>query len=776
MFRFVDKNKATTNLKGFGELETLQEREQKSKNELLAELDKLPLDVQAIYDEFLKPYGTDKGFEKLLDDANLLGQALVGYVQTMSGFQDANEEQINKMARKVGVSKKSGLKAVVIDSIDEHVIAPSNLVLKYDKLNNLYRLHICVNFLIEDTKNQKVIYQPLYEIAYELPPSAVQIIDTTGTTTKNEFGEIIGLAKKTYKVNIYDRHSDFQWRKNYVLNNGFFEFMYNSIIRLLGNKIFGIQRKAAIKYKGSHSNILEVDPYNIDVNYLKAIKNVLPDFTNVSTSEIEKTRLPFDEIDNIGAFFMNIMIKDKATEGEGFHIAMVNSFYKLIQKFIKETLFGWGTYYDKLITCFDMYSVHGRDNKVLTNRLIELMTFETQNMGAVQKTQDGYETIKVVGIVNDKESIPMIGIQLFIDDIDIQIEGISTPKMQSNNSTPTRLLDSFQLFDREASKNKGVGNAESLHRLVETQILDAITSDFALYVETLMNKRMTDSINAKIGSLKKLADQLKTDSQSSQIGDLMIKQVDSLNSNILALTKVLPISDTRIEKTSQLIAQTSQCSNRCYQQLSFANILVHEQKNLDDGAGVASSAGVSIPFVEIKHHEEVSKANLEEAIALMNENAQKVRDEANREMFDRIAKDATAIATADDDTYDIGNDGMQDLEGFVLPYMGNTYVQPLGLGQIQTNRGLVNADTGLTDLEEEAFGKELDDLSMLLQAKAKSYGTISENESKFKYVPLKLESSEGINWKKVALYGLGALSIGSLAYILYKHNKNKSKQ
>ncbi len=775
MFRFVDKNKATTNFKGFGELETLQEREQKAKDELLVELDKLPLDVQAIYDEFLKPYGTDKGFEKLLDDANLLGQALVGYVQTMSGFQDANEEQINKIARKVGVSKKSGLKAVVIDSIDEHVIAPSNLVLKYDKLNNLYRLHICVNFLIEDTKNQKVIYQPLYEIAYELPPSAVQVIDTIGTTTKNEFGEIIGLAKKTYKVNIYDRHSDFQWRKNYVLNNGFFEFMYNSIIRLLGNKIFGIQRKAAIKYKGNHSNILEVDPYNIDINYLKAIKNVLPDFTNVSTSEIERTRLPFDEIDNIGAFFMNIMIKDKPTEGQGFHVAMVNSFYRLIQKFIKETLFGWGTYYDKLITCFDMYSIHGRDNKVLTNRLIELMTFETQNMGAVQKTQDGYETIKVVGIVNDKESIPMIGIQLFIDDINIQIEGISTPKMQSNNSTPTRLLDSFQLFDREASKNKGVENAESLNRLVETQILDAITSDFALYVETLMNKRMTDSINAKIGSLKKLADQLKTDSQSSQIGDLMIKQVDSLNSNILALTKVLPISDTRIEKTSQLIAQTSQCSNRCYQQLSFANILVHEQKNLDEGAGVASSSGVSIPFVEIKHHEEVAKANLENAIALMNENAQKVRDEANREMFDRIAKDATAIATADDDTYDIGNNGMQDLEGFVLPYMGNTYVQPLGLGQIQTNRGLVNADTGLTDLEEEAFGKELDDLSMLLQAKAKSYGTISENESKFKYVPLKVESSEGVNWKKVALYGLGALSIGSLAYILYKHNKNKSK-
>jgi len=775
MFRFIDQNKKQKAIKGFGEFETFSEKTQKKESELLSELDKMPLDIQAIYDEFLKPYGSEKGFEKLLnDDAEFLGQALVGYVRTMSDFKVPNEEKIKKIAKKVGVSKGSSLMAIVIDSIDDHVIAPSNLVLKYDKLNNLYRLHICVNFLIEETQNQKVIYQPLYEIAYELPPSAVQIIDTTGTTAKNEFGEIVGLAKKTYKVNIYDRHSDFQWRKNYVLNNGFFEFMHNSIIRLLGSKIFSIQKKAAIKYKGEYSNILDANTYNIDINYLKAIKNILPDFTNVSVSEIEKKKLPYDEIENIGAFFMNIMIRDKPADGDSFHIAMVNSFYKLIQTFIKETLFGWDTYYDKLITCFNMYTVQGYDNKGLTSKLTDLMTFETQNLGVVQKTQDGYETIKVVGIVNDKESMPISGVQLFIEDVNIQIGNTITTKMQSNNNTPTNLLGSFQLFDRNAIKTN-VGNETTLHRLVETQIIDAITSDFALYVETLMNKRMTDSINAKIESLKKLADQLKADSQSSQIGDLMIKQVDSLNSNILALTKVLPISDARIEKTSQLIAQTSQCSNRCYEQLSFTNILVHEQKNVDDGAGVASSSGVSIPFVEIKKHEEVSKAKLDQAIALMNENAQKVRDEANREMFDRIANDATAIANADEDSYDIGNEGKEDLEGFVLPYMGNTYVQPLGLGQIQTNRGMVNTDTGLTDLEEEAFGKELDDLSMLLQTKAKSYGTISQNESKFKYVPLKLEGSNGVNWKKVALYGLGALSIGSLAYILYKHNKNKNK-
>jgi len=256
------------------------------------------------------------------------------------------------------------------------------------------------------------------------------------------------------------------------------------------------------------------------------------------------------------------------------------------------------------------------------------------------------------------------------------------------------------------------------------------------------------------------------------------KEINLIKMKVDALNKMLPTSDSNIKKVTETIAKTSQCSNNCFQQVNGINYVASIQNTYgDDGVGVSNSSGISIPMLELKELKEIERARKKRVMDNLAQSQEELKGVVSPKIFDRIRGEAQQVQETSDETYDSrGETIVVALRGFVLPYMGNTYVQPLGLGQVQTNKLEINQDTGLTDIEEEAMVKSLDDLSMLLQAKANSYNSIADNEDKFRYVPLSVEGeSETIDWKKLALYGLGALSIGSLAYILYKHNKNKNK-
>lgn len=804
MFKFIDSNTRKSNLKGFGSYSEMNSQDIEN------ELNKIPLDVQTIYKDLLKDDG--KEFNSLLiQHLRYLGVALnlpmekesidfclIGKTQEQKGkFFDETSKNY-KYAQNLDIGAMPNTKsAILIDSIDNHIMTPANLVLKYDKESNLYRLHLAINYFVfahtsqnQNDKTTNLLFQPLYEVAYELAPEAVQVVDSMGAVVTDANQQVIGNAQRIYKVNVMDRHSKFQWRKNYLLNNGLFEKLYNTLIQIIGEKVFKVQKSIAIQYRNENKNTQVLNEISgVGMDYLQALNQILPNFSQMYITDIEKFDLPIEEKKKIGAFFLNMTIRNEQTGDD----VLGNPSQQIIDSFVRNILFmnifrggeKNRTYQEE--SCYTNSYYHGLISEfctLSTNDLFNCFKFKLINPNAIENPseRDAYDVLKtqedatyITSITTDKQSLPALtGLQIECK----QVPMSGKDKMYANQANPTKVLPDFRVYTKE-----GFVSNQPLYQLVDEQIVPEIVSDFSLYIQTLLQKQMTDSLSPKIGELQALAKPLEdqersliqyTEEGQYQKRQAIAKEINLIKAKIDALNKMLPTSDSNIKKAVETIAKTSQCSNNCFQQVNSVNYVTFSQNTYENqGTGVSKSSGISIPMAEIKDLKEIERIRKKRAMDNLGQSQEELKEVISPKMFDRIRGDAQQLQQTDRETYAMGSETpTSQLKGFALPYMGNTYVQPLGLGQVQTNKLEINQDTGLTNLEEEAIGKSLDDLSMLLQAKANSYNSIADNESKFRYAPLSVEGeSETIDWKKVALYGLGALSIGSLAYILYKHQQ-----
>jgi len=810
MFKFIDSNTRKSKLKGFGSYSEM------GAQDIETELNKIPLDVQKVYKDLLKDDGQE--FNSLLNQhLRRLGAILNLPIESQaidfclrSRTQDEGQKFFSEKSKdyeyvqNLAISgMRSTRNAILVDAIDDHIMTPANLVLKYDKENNLYRLHLAINYFVFDSSsknengsNSKLIFQPLYEIAYELAPDAVQLVDSMGATIVDANQQIIGDAKKIYRVNIMDRHSKFQWRKNYVLNNALFEKLYNTLIQIIGEKVLKVQKSLAVQYRKENNSAQVLNEISgVGMDYLQALNQILPNFSSMYITDIEKFDLPIEEKKEIGAFFLNMTIRNEQTNDD----VLGNPSQKIIDSFIRNILFmnnNFGKMEDKTYQeqiCSSSvesyyYGLVSEFCSLSTNDLFDCFKFKLINPnyidGPHEMDERGLLKVKesdtfITSIVADKKSIPsLIGLQIECK----QIPMLGNNKMYANQENPIRVLPDFRVY----TSKEGLASSRPLYNLVDEQIVPEIVNDFSLYIQTLLQKQMTDSLSPKMNELQALAKPLEdqysallkyTEEGQYQKRKAIAKEINLIKMKVDALNKMLPTSDSNIKKVTETIAKTSQCSNNCFQQVNGINYVASIQNTYgDDGVGVSNSSGISIPMLELKELKEIERARKKRVMDNLAQSQEELKGVVSPKIFDRIRGEAQQVQETSDETYDSrGETIVVALRGFVLPYMGNTYVQPLGLGQVQTNKLEINQDTGLTDIEEEAMVKSLDDLSMLLQAKANSYNSIADNEDKFRYVPLSVEGeSETIDWKKLALYGLGALSIGSLAYILYKHHqKNK---